>query len=224
MGEASIGACSAYKKGIVLLNTLFVGRWPVLLAADLVVRAERWRDLKEDCDRQRPDGYFPERPWEYIIAASAYGGVGCTNYWEHFVKLPLTLASTNPDAARRVAELEGVDAPGRAAPPPGAPSAPPKGAQPRLSKKQRRAAERARSGARVPAAPAPPAPAGRGACLNWNFKKGSCEGDAACAFERPHVCSVCGGQHRAVDQHPGATDPKAKGDKGKGKGKGGKAR
>jgi len=63
-------------------------------------------------------------------------------------------------------------------------------------------------------------------CQNWNSRSGKCVGRGSCPHGRRHVCSICGGPHRACDRHGGAPQDKGKGkgDKGKkgGKGKKGK--
>ena len=62
-------------------------------------------------------------------------------------------------------------------------------------------------------------------CMQWNQRAGKCAGSKACPWGRLHKCSVCGGPHRAIEQHgnqnPGQSDTKSK---GKGKGKKGKDR
>jgi len=63
--------------------------------------------------------------------------------------------------------------------------------------------------------PSQPASSGE-VCTNFNARSGKCKGGGACPHGRRHVCSVCGGQHRACDRHGANADKK--GDKGKGKG------
>jgi len=76
-------------------------------------------------------------------------------------------------------------------------------------------------GGRAPRAPPAKQPSTGIVCSNWNRRQGECQGRGPCPAGRDHVCSECGGNHRACDNHKGWGQPGSKG-KGKGKGKKGK--
>ena len=62
LGHASYGALSRYSKGIAKLSRLFPGNWDIILATDLLVRSERWAELRETYGRTRPDGFSEDHP------------------------------------------------------------------------------------------------------------------------------------------------------------------
>jgi len=194
LGAASPGALQAYLAGMRTLLRLFPARWGQIMAADLVVRSERWTRLREDFERLAPPGFCSARPWDHVISASAFGKEGPNSTWwsTHFV-LPATLNVALPSTAGVPSISSGGSKPKRDPPP-------------------------ASSAPRASSSPSGPALV----CKNWNNKAGYCKSDGACPDGRHHICIVCGGNHRAVDAHwkgKGGGKKGGKGSKGRGKGK-----
>jgi len=197
LGAASPGTLASYHDGIKVLLRIFPAKWGILLATDVVVRTERWTRLREQLERDRPAYYDPARPWDSVIALSAYGAEGPNAQWwqTHFV-LPAATANTAAGMEKTVGVVE--QAPSRS--PRASSSGPP--------------AKRPRAG------PAPAAP--DDICTNWNLKQGSCAGQGPCSHGRRHVCRICKDNHRSCDVHgdgPGASKATEKPKGGKPKGK-----
>ena len=57
-----------------MLLKLFPDCWDCILVADLLCQSEEWGQLKDSCDDEVPHGYDPAQPWDFVIAAVAYGG------------------------------------------------------------------------------------------------------------------------------------------------------
>ena len=188
VGAATAGSLNLYAAGLRTLLRLFPGKWPILLTTDLIVRSERWGRIRELMERAPPPGYDPSKPWDAVIAASAYGQEGPNAVWwqTHFV-LPASLGATSAAASSNIDRVEG-----------NLQSAPPSG-QPRLPRKR------------------PQKDPYKGeVCQNFNRRAGACVGDGSCPAGRRHVCSVCGKHHRAIDFHDlPAPKGKGKGKKGK---------
>merc|ERR1712020_758981 len=119
LGEASPSALDAYARGIKQLVTVHgVGAWSLISHADDTMRSEEWGLLKEDLDRQEVSeqpALFRKRPWEHLIAASAFGAppLACQQFWYLRVTAPLTTSSKRPVAAI-VDDVDGLE-PGSAA-------------------------------------------------------------------------------------------------------------
>jgi len=191
---ASPGTLNAYLAGIRMLLRLFPARWGQIAAADLVVRSERWSRIREDFERAPPANFEPARPWDSVIAASAFGkdtGANAAWWQTHFV-LPATLNTIVPSTV-------GI---------------------PDIGKQRSETSAAARRASNLAAEPSA---ASAEVCNQWNTRAGRCKGNAACPHGRRHVCSVCGGSHRACDQH-GVATAFGRDSKGKGKGKGKKGK
>ena len=189
---------------------LLPGTWQTLLVQDIIVRTEQWKNLREECEMNPPKGFDPAAPWNYIIAASAYGVKGSmlAEWWSHHVVIPLT-KSISPTAALKIADsLDGGSA---------IPSGASGGHQGQSSRKRSRSRSR-----RGRPSPETGNKAGRkevsdDICRLWNNREGRCASQKKCHYGCQHnVCIKCGKNHRSIDVH---TDGKAK---GKGKHKKGK--
>jgi hypothetical protein len=195
LGEASLGSLQLYYSGVVKLMRLFPDRWPVLLTTDVIVRSERWGALREAFERNPPPHYDPRRPWDAVVAASAYGaeGTALAAWWQDYFVIPNTTMRTAAAASSRVQALE--DGPRGSDP------------RPRRSRSRSRRGTRRRRGQQGAKAegrtktdgPKQDARTGE-VCDNWNKKSGGCAGTGPCVHNRRHVCSLCGGSHRASDR------------------------
>ena len=70
---ASISALDTYEGGIRSLMDLHPHAWHLVVVADEVCRDERWPRLKTKYAQSLPQGFNPERPWDFIIQCSSYG-------------------------------------------------------------------------------------------------------------------------------------------------------
>merc|ERR1711994_313001 len=98
-------------------------RWDMIHTTDLTVRSEMWARLLEEIASLRapPPGFRPERPWDYIIAASAFGSADArmAGWWQSHLVLPLSLSGTAGHARETVSAIEGGAGPsGLPRPPP----------------------------------------------------------------------------------------------------------
>ena len=59
LGGAKVRTARRYKHGIKRLNTLFPGRWGLILSTDAIVRTERWTQLREEAEEKRPLAMIP---------------------------------------------------------------------------------------------------------------------------------------------------------------------
>ena len=94
------------------------GAWSLISHADDTMRSEEWGLLKEELERQDLDdqpALFRKRPWEHLIASSAFGASNllCQQFWYMRVIAPLTTSSKRPTAAI-VDDVDGSE-PGSAA-------------------------------------------------------------------------------------------------------------
>ena len=207
LGAASPGTLAAYANGLRVLMRLFPGRWSVLVSTDVVVRTERWSRLRETFERTRDVSFDPGRPWDAVIAASAYGSDGplagsMASWWStHFV-LPATMVTSSSGMEAVIGKVESQ------------PAVPSSGASSARAPPAKRARTRKPNPAQTDSTP----------CNNWNFKKGACAGGGPCPHGRRHVCGICKGPHRELDHEDDAEKsstywPKRRDRKGKGAGK-----
>ena len=109
---ASVAALDAYELGISTLMDCFPHAWHLVAVADEVCRNERWPRLKTKFGQTLPAGYNPERPWSYIIQASAFGQDDDMTpkplafWWKMHVEHPAQLKPA--DAHNFVATSEGM--------------------------------------------------------------------------------------------------------------------
>jgi len=201
LNAARPGTMHAYLGGIRALIRHFPTRWSALVAADLLVRSERWMRIREDLTRgPAPPGFDPRAPWDYVIAASAYGRDGpLSRWWQDEVVLPLSLHGGRPPC------LEGL--PGQASSSSSAARGPPPPPRGSAAKTRQRGPK---SGKDV----------GRNAdetCNSYNSGVGQCKsGDAVCKHGRRHVCAICKEVHQAFKAHPEKYVAPSKGGAGKG--------
>ena len=194
LGAATPGTMQTYLAGMRTLLQYFPSRWGQLLSADMVIRTERWTRLREDFERAPPSTFSRDRPWDAVIAASAYGVAGPNQmWWETHFMVPTMLNVTVPSTTGMPGS-GGTGSGGNA--------------------RDRRLASMSAK---------PPSDA-QEVCSNWNGRSGNCKTDGPCINGRQHRCSICGGAHRAVDFHQTAPKGKGKGKKGKGKGKKGQGK
>ena len=211
LGHASRGALNRYGKCIEKLAKLFPNNWDILLTMDVLVRSERWQDLREKYARHLPDGFSDDRPWSYVIACSAFGGPDpdMQAWWSTMVVIPLSKSPSSAAARKTIGDVEGILPEHLAA----GGDLLRGGAG---SSRDRRSGGRSRSPARRREVRS------EDACWYWNRKMGTCAGRGPCRNGFAHgVCDYCGvAGHRSVDRHPEVSKGKGKNkDKGKGKGK-----
>ena len=201
----------SYEEGIRQLSVMYPSYWGVILRADDTVRSEEWDALLEEYLTDNPDD---EQAWARVIDASAYGGPNAStqmgHWWWAHVGAPCTRGGGGNQPGALVDRLEGVPS-GRVADPS---AAPPQGSAGR----RRGPRGNGPSGGQQQAPPPPPRPqqqqrqpqqAGSKAkpardrasevCNLWNNAPNGCKNP--CTWGRQHVCRVCGGPHRACDQH-----------------------
>jgi hypothetical protein len=208
VNAARPGSLNAYHEGIKTLLRHFPTRWSTLVASDLVVRSERWSRMLEEIVRSPPLDFDAAAPWDWIIAASAYGRSGpLASWWANEVVLPLSLGSSSPFAGL------------------------PGGGSTSASSSQRStrqpAQKRAHPGGTRSAGGGSGGPdVSRQVCHDFNASRGACAGDGPCPNGRRHVCLTCppypGATHRASQVHGGSRGRKHRSSKGgKGTGKNG---
>ena len=191
-------ALDKYARGLERLISLH-GHWDMLMVIDEKCRGEQWDILAEQCARKNPEGYSPTKPWQYIINESAYSPTGgaLAEWWYYSFVAPVTYKIAAP--LKSSAEFEGSAGTTVDPVPLGG-----KGA----------GRGRGSGGASGKARPIASSAASSGSsriCMAWN--RGGCKDD--CSGGNRHVCSICGGAHRATECGSG------KGSKGKGAGRGG---
>ena len=192
-GAAAPGTLNTYASGMKALVRLFPARWPVIMATDIVVRTERWTRIREDAEITRPINFNPLLPWDFVIYSSAYGADGPNSaWWTANLILPLTLGQSPPS-------MQGV---------PSKTSSSSLAVSSKVAGTKRKAEPRDDSGH------------GSEVCTTWNARAGKCRGNRPCYFGRLHVCSVCGGAHRACDYHGNDAPSSSSSHHGKAKGKG----
>ena len=110
LDQASIGALDAYAEGIRQL-VLTYSEWGCISRADVTMRSVQWSIVKEEMSRTTPPGYDATKPWDYIIARTAFGAEGPrAHWWWLSVVGPLSAggaASSSGPALARVDRLEG---------------------------------------------------------------------------------------------------------------------
>ena len=104
------GITTKEEKMLEKLIKLFPNSCDVLMGADLVIRSEKWQGLRERFDRYRPDGYYPETPWSYIIAVSAFGTPDneMSTWWNTMFVLPCAGSSSSSAAQKIIGDIEGI--------------------------------------------------------------------------------------------------------------------
>jgi len=199
---ASPGTLNSYLAGMRTLLRLFPSRWGQIMAADLVVRSERWARIREEFERSAPPLFDSAAPWDAVIGASAYGRDGPnSNWWQTSFILPTTLNVTVPSTV-------GIPFAGAGT---------------------KRRADNSAAARMTEHLAGDGSWSHLDACKNWNLRSGRCKGNEPCPHSRLHMCHLCGGNHRAIDYHGsqaafGSEAPKGKGKGGKkGKGKKGKS-
>ena len=207
LGAASEGACHAYCKGLKELVTLFPGRWSQHVVTDVIVRTERWNYLHEQAVREKPVGLIAEAPWDFVVEASAYGSrlsPDQAHWWNTRVIIPNTVSPAASAASLTIAAMEG----GR-------------GSVAGIGPETAGSAARSRSPPRrQPNRPAQQRNDDKEPCDNWNRGVGKCKNVAPrslCKAGRVHLCSLCGGGHKASECWHRAWGAPGKGKKGKGK-------
>jgi len=182
-----------YRSGMVQLAKLFPKLWPIMCTTDVVLRSERWGRLREQIEASLAMGapvmgHDPARPWDVVIAQSAYGREGLNATWwqSHFI-LPCMLSPSVAGASNTIQEVEGYS-------------------NTATSSHSSQSNTRAKRQLPQPLKPpAPPAANPGEICMNFNSRSGRCAKDGvACWANRAHKCDVCGGNHRGIDVHTAA--------------------
>ena len=186
-----MGALDLYLSGIKMAITQFPDRWALI-----VMRSEQWGRIRRNCMKDRPAGFNPDRPWSYVIAASAYGAQDSPSkeWWSNRFVLPVLTTSSTSAARARIALIEGSSAACRVQQDP----------------PRQRSRSRGRGRDRDEPQPRNDKPK-KEICNLYNSNKKPCKGTLVCAWGRSHECKKCGKPHPVSECRGGK--------KGKGKGK-----
>ena len=221
VGAADVAALDRYSRGIKRLVDLH-GSWPIIMVAEERCRQERWDILAETFSRKATEGFDRQRPWNYVIGASAYSPTSgpLAEWWYYQVVAPLTYKVGSPVASVNtfegttgsVTETIDVAVGGRAI----------------GGMKPTRAFEQSAGGGGWNKSPGKPKKSGGGKgasqggaaassniqsnefCMNWN--NGGCS--KPCPGGRKHLCSTCGGPHRRTECPVGRPKGNGKGPTG----------
>jgi hypothetical protein len=183
LGAVSSGPLTLYQEGIRRLTVLYPHSWGEILIAEEEMRFEHWDRMQEDLVRLPLPGYQPARPWNFIVAQSAFS-LGkaslCTGWWKEHLTAGLNSAQRTQTVVAGLlgrSERGSVLAPGQA------------------------------SSSTASSSAAPPAQ-GKGAGKATaslktcdKFNAGTCGGpDGSCPNGYAHQCSVCKSRsHARVD-------------------------
>ena len=250
LGLSVAGPLDAYEEGVRIVSQSFPDKWGLICVVEDHMRSERWervRVLIERCVtagtlKQRWD---PNKPWETVLAYSAYGTGEEGQWWFRHLDLPCLKNSTVQAAASQVADVEGTAglehiglgagavrgassgdrSAGRGRPGPALEEHDRTRKHRRLEAQVTRFQNFKEKGTR---------PDGRHVvdddgtelCFAWNRDRNGCAAGAN-PQRRSHRCEWCLGPHRAVDpscpKRPADWKPPEKGG-GRGAGRGGRGR
>ena len=218
LGAASVGALDMYLTGIKLAVTQFPGRWDLVVSTDFLLRSEQWARLRRSCSRSRPAGFDPDRPWSYVIAASAYGATDSPmrDWWSNRFVLPILTTGSTAAARARVALVEGsAAATGTGAAEPSQPA----GGRHRSRSRRRRGGGRRGNGnadqdKSKDKGNGDDKGKGKDICNLLNAGKAPSDEPGPCKYGRKHVCDFCKGIHPAWDCRKKKGNGKNKGGKG----------
>ena len=169
--------------------TQFPGRWELVVATDFLVRSEQWARLRRGFARTLPAGFEPDRPWAYVIAASAYGAPDSPmkDWWSNRFVLPILTTPSTQAAKARIALIDGSAA-----------ACGSLGSHADSSRRQRsRSPSRGRGGGADKAQDRQKGHEDKGKeiCNLYNDGKKPCAGLPTCTFGRVHLCRKCKGEH-----------------------------
>jgi hypothetical protein len=191
---AKAGQLDAYEEKMRGLAETFPDCWGILMAADDLMRSERWEEIRRRTEADRaghghrsPYGtgaHNPSAPWGDIIKASAED----RDWWYEHVNQPALLSTrgTGGHTAGPVAGLAALGPPGNWAPPPFI-----KGKGPKGKGKAKKAKGKGKGGTYTHNA------AGTQVCFAWGRAAHGCT--TPCPNSRAHQCEHCLGPHRSID-------------------------
>jgi hypothetical protein len=194
---AKPGQLDVYEERIRNLAETFPDCWGILMAADDLMRSERWEEIRRRVETVRAwsglqspydaGAYDPAAPWGAVIKASAED----REWWYEHVNQPALLATRRPPAAAPLPGLPpgfepppGVWAPTRPRPAPKGKGV--KGKAVKEGKGKQRADKMHSHNA-----------AGTQLCYAWGRNPQGCA--TPCANSRAHQCEWCLGPHRSID-------------------------
>ena len=141
----------------------------------LTPRSVQWSIILEEARRDNPKEFNADRPWDFVIGASAFGvshGVRHHWWWLH-VTGPL---STSGGSGAAMSTADAID---------GRPQAKNEESGPKRQKTNKERREPVHPVASVKSK----------VCYNWN--NGGCT--EPCSKNMRHVCQVCGNNHRGIE-------------------------
>ena len=185
LGAAKPGSMARYKEGIRQLWHTF-GAWSVIERADVAMRSREWAIVRDDFENDRSPLWSSEKPWDAVIAQTAFGVVTGprAHWWWLHVQAPLNQKGSSTDTLMRLEQR-------------------PTNMNPVYSKGSGSGAASSGGGQsqKGHANKSSGAKAGRDTskeyCFPWN--EGKCKSGSVCPNGRIHACKICGGNHKATD-------------------------
>jgi hypothetical protein len=191
---AKAGQLDAYEEKMRGLAETFPDCWGILMAADDLMRSERWEEIRRRTEGERsgqgdhsPFGMgarCPAAPWGDVIKTSAED----RGWWYEHVNQPALLSSRSygGQTAAPVPALVLATPPGNWTPPPITKVKTPKG-----KGKNKKGKAKGKGGSYVSNA------AGTQVCFAWGRAAHGCS--TPCPNSRAHQCEHCLGPHRSID-------------------------
>ena len=72
LGAASLGTLNQYEEGLRQL-TIVYQEWSCIARAETTMRSTQWAIILEEARRSEPKAFDKDKPWDYVISASAFG-------------------------------------------------------------------------------------------------------------------------------------------------------
>ena len=175
LDAASLGTLNQYEEGLRQLTVVYQ-EWSCIARAEATMRSTQWAIILEEAKRAEPTNFNKDRPWDYVIGASAFGVDHCvrSHWWWLHVTGPLSTTGSSGGAVAVANRIDG-----------------------RPEESSGPAAKKQKPGR---AGKTPPHPVASNSfnmhCYNWNDGKSCPE---PCVHGRKHVCRWCGGPHRGIE-------------------------
>ena len=179
LDAASLGALNQYEEGLRQLTVVYQ-EWSCIARAESTMRSTQWAIILEEARRSEPANFNKDRPWDYVIGASAFGVDHCvrSHWWWLHVTGPLSTAGSSGGAMAVANRIDGR---------------PEEGSGPATKR------QKPNRPGKTPQHPVA-STSHTMHCFNWNDGKNCPE---PCAHGRRHVCRWCGGPHRGVECNKG---------------------
>jgi hypothetical protein len=199
---AKPGQLDAYEERVRGLAEIFPDNWGILMAADDLMRSERWEEIRRRFDSARAwngqqgphdaGALDPAAPWGTVIKASAED----RDWWYEHVNQPALLAARRAggQAAGQAAGFLALGPPGNWAPPRPLPPGKGKGSKGKGVKDKR---GKGAAGNKVLQVKHTHNAAGTQICFAWGRAAQGCS--TPCPNSRAHQCEFCLGPHRTID-------------------------